>query len=273
MLSWNLFHGRDHPPDPKLLTWRSRLLRITERGETHAQVNRELLNEFATVLRRDPWQIAVLQECPPRWWDALAERCEADAHGVLTSRNPPVLGSVLSRLARFNPDLLASWEGGSNLTLVRGSVITSRAREVLGVLPERRVLAITELESGLTVGNLHLSERRERAEREAPTAAAALARAGGAGPLVLAGDFNLRPHSSGPVFEMLRTDHGLTGVTGDRSIDHVLVAGAGAGPAERLADQWREVPDPSHYGSPGSALPIRLSDHVPVARTIEIEPG
>ena len=26
VLSWNLFHGRDFPPDRALLTWRSRLL-------------------------------------------------------------------------------------------------------------------------------------------------------------------------------------------------------------------------------------------------------
>ena len=49
-LSWNLFHGRDFPPDPALRTWRSRLLRIDERNETHVQVNRDLTAEFATLL-------------------------------------------------------------------------------------------------------------------------------------------------------------------------------------------------------------------------------
>ena len=29
VLSWNLFHGRDFPPDPALRTLRSRLLRTT----------------------------------------------------------------------------------------------------------------------------------------------------------------------------------------------------------------------------------------------------
>src|SRR5262249_148966 len=37
-ITWNLFHGRDFPPDPELFTWRSRLLRLTERNETHVQV-------------------------------------------------------------------------------------------------------------------------------------------------------------------------------------------------------------------------------------------
>ena len=51
-IAWNLFHGRDFPPDPRLLTWRSRLLRITERNATHAQVNRDLVEEFGSVLSR-----------------------------------------------------------------------------------------------------------------------------------------------------------------------------------------------------------------------------
>ena len=71
VLSWNLFHGRDYPPDPKLRTWRSRLLRFEERNETHVQVNRDLSEEFATVLSGAEWDLAMLQECrrasPSRW--------------------------------------------------------------------------------------------------------------------------------------------------------------------------------------------------------------
>ncbi|HEX8689256.1 MAG TPA: hypothetical protein VF729_03340, partial [Solirubrobacterales bacterium] len=66
-ISWNLFHGRDFPPDPALLTWRSRLLRISERNGTHLQVNRELLPEFAELLAAAEWDVALLQECPPRF--------------------------------------------------------------------------------------------------------------------------------------------------------------------------------------------------------------
>src|SRR6185369_16973958 len=50
VLVWNLFHGRDFPPDPGLRTWRSRLLRFDERNETHVQVNRDLTAEFAQLL-------------------------------------------------------------------------------------------------------------------------------------------------------------------------------------------------------------------------------
>jgi hypothetical protein len=54
-LVWNLFHGRDHPPDPALRSWRSRLLRFDERNATHVQVNRDLTREFATLLASAQW--------------------------------------------------------------------------------------------------------------------------------------------------------------------------------------------------------------------------
>jgi endonuclease/exonuclease/phosphatase family metal-dependent hydrolase len=116
-ISWNLFHGRDFPPDPALFTWRSRLLRVSERNATHVQVNRDLLAEFSRLLAEAEWDVALLQECPPRWWDRLGEACDAEPHGVLTSRNS--LAPLRTLAARLNPDLIASGEGGSNLTLVR----------------------------------------------------------------------------------------------------------------------------------------------------------
>ncbi len=63
------------------------------------------------------WDVALLQECPPRFAAPLAEACGAEAHRVLTSRNS--LGALRTFVARLNPDLIASGEGGSNLTLVR----------------------------------------------------------------------------------------------------------------------------------------------------------
>ncbi|HYP48957.1 MAG TPA: hypothetical protein VEQ61_10005, partial [Thermoleophilaceae bacterium] len=77
VLSWNLYHGRDHPPDPALLTWRSRLLRLTERNATHAQVNRSLEAEFGSWIAAQDWDLALLQEAPPRWFRALARRSRA----------------------------------------------------------------------------------------------------------------------------------------------------------------------------------------------------
>src|SRR5215218_5772574 len=117
VLVWNLFHGRDYPPDPELRTWRSRLLRFEERSDTHVQVNRDLTREFATLLAATAWDVALLQECPPRFMEPLARACGAEAHRALTSRNS--LGPLRGLLARQNPDLMASGEGGSNLTLIR----------------------------------------------------------------------------------------------------------------------------------------------------------
>ena len=157
-IGWNLFHGRDFPPDPTLFTWRSRLLRITESNATHAQVNRNLLPEFATLLAETGWDVALLQECPPRFAAPLARACGADAHRVLTSRNS--LGALRALAGRLNPDLIASGEGGSNLTLVRPSGILGGivARGELAIhvgRPERRAMALTRTRSGLCVANLH----------------------------------------------------------------------------------------------------------------------
>lgn len=269
-LCWNLFHGRDHPPNPDLHTWRSRLWRITERDQTHAQVNVDLLDAFASRLASASWDVAMLQECPPRWWEPLADACEAEAHGVLTARNPPLLGPVLSAAARLNPDLIASWEGGSNLTLVRGGHwITGRASCKLATRPERRAMTLTRLGSGVLVANFHLSEWRGAAELELAEAARRANRFRADGDaLVLGGDFNLRPGRSPEAFELLESEHGLAGITDPASIDHVLVAGAPASRPKKLKPIWRELPDPTGP-SGGSRHVIRLSDHAPVRRELK----
>src|SRR5215217_5437770 len=117
-LSWNIFHGLDKPPDGSLVTWRSRLLRVTEVGVTHAQVNRPLLEEFTRVLAAFDWDVALLQEAPPRWLSPLARGAGArGAASALTARNWGA--PVRAWLAERNPDIMASREGGSNQLLVR----------------------------------------------------------------------------------------------------------------------------------------------------------
>lgn len=268
--SWNLFHGRDFPPEPELRTWRSRLLRTTERGAAHAQVNRDLFAQFSSLLAGAEWDIALLQEFPPRWAERLALDCGAEPHLAPTSRNlPPALAAAQRLAARYNPDLTASWEGGSNLTLVRttaiaGTAIIERRELVLAERPERRVMAFSRLRAGLCIANLHASAPRKLAELELPrAAAAAIAWAAGA-PLLLGGDFNIRPARSGSVFAALERDHGLAPPTPGDAIDHLLVRSIEVLEAPL---QWpperREVADPT--APPGTKpLPIRLSDHAPV---------
>ena len=255
-LTWNLFHGRDFPPDPGLRTWRSRLLRLDERNATHRQVNRDLLDEFASVIAGADWDVALLQECPPRWTRELAARCRAEPHVSLTSRNSA--GAVRALLARQNPDLIASGEGGSNLTLVRGDAIAHRAEHVIATSPERRTMALSRLASGLVVANLHASNAApEKTGSEVLAAAEHVAAWHPEGPLLFGGDLNLRPDRAPEIFESLERDHGLTGPAAPARIDHILARGLEiAEPARAWPAERREVEE--------DGLAIRLSDHSPV---------
>ncbi len=271
VLCWNLFHGRDFPPDPALRTWRSRLLRLDESNATHVQVNRDLTAEFAALLAGAAWDVAMLQECPPRFAGPLARASGAEYHRVLTSRNE--LGFWRALLARQNPDLMASGEGGSNTTLVRvpgklGGIAERRELEIHAGEPERRAMAFTRTASGLCVANLHATNDRPRlATDDVLRAARAASEWAGEAPLVFGGDLNLRPAEDPEVFERLAADFGLDSpTTGPKKIDHVLVRGLEvvAAPAQWPAER-RELP------VDGKAL--RLSDHAPVeARFARADP-
>jgi len=260
VLSWNLFHGRDFPPDPALFTWRSRLLGTSERNATHVQANRELLDEFAALLASAEWDIALLQECPPRWWQPLAAACDAEPHGVLTSRNS--LGAVRAYFAEQNPDLLAAGEGGSNLTLVRGrSIVERRGLTIHDGRPERRAMAFTRIaadDAQLCVANLHATnDRPPMARADALRAAEAATEWAGEAPLVFGGDLNLRPAETPAVFEELRERFDLAAPTARDAIDHVL-----ARRLETIEPPRAWPPERRELRADGLAL--RLSDHAPV---------
>jgi endonuclease/exonuclease/phosphatase family metal-dependent hydrolase len=260
-VSWNLFHGRDHPPDPGLFTWRSRLLRFEERGTTHVQVNRDLTAEFAAMLAGAEWDVALLQECPPRFAEPLAKACRAHAHRVLTSRNS--LGDLRSFAARINPDLIASGEGGSNLTLVRGDgplggLIERRELTIHEGKPERRAMALTRTAAGACIANLHATnDRAALAAEDVLRAAQAASEWAGEAPLLFGGDLNLRPGEDPGVFTVLRENFGLEGQTGPHAIDHLLSRALATieGPAP-----W----PPERRDLPQGGRALRLSDHAPV---------
>lgn len=256
-ISWNLFHGRDFPPDPALFTWRSRLLRATARNATHVQVNRDLLPEFARLLADAGWDVALLQECPPRYWDRLAAACGAEAHGVLTSRNS--LGALRALAAQLNPDLIASGEGGSNLTLVRKAKIVERRELAIDEgRPERRAMAFIRTSAGLCVANLHATnDRPELAAEDALRAAATATEWAEGAPLIFGGDLNLRPRESPEVFAELQERFGLATPTGPHAIDHLLVGGLDTiEPPHPWAAEDRELHEDDRA--------LRLSDHAPV---------
>ncbi len=169
----------------------------------------------------------------------------------------PVTGTV----ARVRPQLTGSWEGGCNLILVRkgrpGASIESRERARLRLWPERRMVSMVRTHSGICLANLHASTG-ERAEADVLKAAGLVLEWAGDAPVVLGGDFNLRPASS-DLFAELERLYGLTGNTGPKAIDHLLSRGTGVLEAPAAwPDVRRDVPDPV------TGLRLRLSDHAPV---------
>ena len=96
----------------------------------------------------------------------MAAACGADAHRAFSGRN--WFQPLTSLIGRWRPDLLGAWEGGSNTTLVRPAAgpIAERHRVVLTRKPETRAMALTRMESGLCVANLHVSTKPSSAERE-----------------------------------------------------------------------------------------------------------
>jgi endonuclease/exonuclease/phosphatase family metal-dependent hydrolase len=251
---------------------------VSERNATHIQVNRGLLGEFTDVLAGAEWDVALLQECPPRFAEPLARACGAEAHRVLTSRNS--FGVLRALAARLNPDLIASGEGGSNLTLIRNSFrcalpthevekahrkgrIVERREVAIHEGPlERRAMAFTRIVSTghteLCVANLHASAHQpELAVEDVLRAAVAADEWASEAPLIFGGDLNLRPAESPSVFAELRDRFGLVAPTGPRAIDHLLVRGLDVvEPPHQWPAERREVSQ--------DGLALRLSDHAPV---------
>src|SRR3954471_7423325 len=169
VLTWNLYHGRDVPPG-----------------------KHPLLAEFAELLDGLDWDVALLQEAPPRWFRELQQRTRSSGARILTSRNS--FSWLRGRLADWRPDLMRSGEGGSNQLLVREpDGIADHRAVTLTWLPERRKMHWVRLDSGACVANLHASTNGTRAGREVVRAAALAAEWSDSMPLVFGGDLNLRP--------------------------------------------------------------------------------
>jgi endonuclease/exonuclease/phosphatase family metal-dependent hydrolase len=264
-LTWNLFHGRDHPPDPALLTWRSRILGIEERGAKHAQVNRPLDREFHRTVADLEWDVALLQETPPRWLRPLCRATGAGGASALTSRN--TLAFARTAIARLNPDLIASNEGGSNQILARPPWrIEEVRRRDLALRPERRTLiwALLTRPDGarLAAANLHASTGGREATRADVCESARLATEwAGDVPLVYGGDLNIRPGKAPEAFTELRSRFGLEGEAPPTAIDHLFARGARPlGPPVAAHAELRRR----------DGLFVRLSDHAYVTAAFEV---
>jgi endonuclease/exonuclease/phosphatase family metal-dependent hydrolase len=231
-------------------------------------VNRPLREEFAGWVAEHGWDVAFLQEAPPLWFRALGSRSRANGVRVLTSRN--VLLPLQRLLADLNPDLIKSWEGGSNQLFVRapGRVLGHRSM-TLTRRPERRrmVWARVRLPDGQTVSvaNLHASAGLPvKASAEVLAAARNAVDWSGADPLVFGGDLNLRPARTPAPFAELRERFGLGDPTGPQAIDHLLSRGL------EVTEPPRQLPAEERELAQADGRRIRMSDHAPVVASYEV---
>jgi endonuclease/exonuclease/phosphatase family metal-dependent hydrolase len=236
-VSWNLFHGRD----------------------LDESAPRPLLEQFVHVLGSVEWDVALLQEAPPRWRGALARGLGAESAITLTSRNcgAPLRAWIADRW----PNWIKSNEGGSNQLLVRAPWRIEETREhTLTRSPERRRMLWARLSgpegAALAVANVHGSVDSVRgAGDQILDAAARAVEWSGDLPLIFGGDLNLRVTRQPEVFAALESRFGLAPPTARDAIDHLLVRGLDVVEAPRRA----AVEARSVQGPDGRA--VTLSDH------------
>ena len=214
-------------------------------GRSQPPAGRDLLDEFSAALAGWEWDVALLQEVPPWWPEAMAARLGGGAQhrSVPTSRNE--LLPLRRALAVRWPDAIKSAGGGANAMLVRrsGLRIADHRALLLCRWPERRRLHAMRLMAGeheLWVGNLHATVHDDPAARcEAEQARVAMVRWAAGAPYVLGGDFNVR----GLVLA------GLAAVA-NHDVDYIFAAGLEAVGDAQVLDRGA------------------LSDHAPVAVTL-----
>jgi endonuclease/exonuclease/phosphatase family metal-dependent hydrolase len=279
VLSWNVFHGRDAPPDPALHQAAWRLSATPIDNGVHLQVNQSLAEQFADLIAAAQWSVCLLQEAPPAWAPLLDARCGAEVFRSLTSRNQ--FAFITRLIARWRPDLLGSWEGGSNMILTRRpwQIVDGSTRSILlsslseRGLGERRRMSFVQLRragSGrqgvICVANLHASAHGRAQEDELRRAAATATAWAGETPLVFGGDFNLRPRSS-KLFGELERDFELRGATAPDAIDHLLSRGL---EVIRPTTSWPPERRELEVSWKSGRRRIRLSDHAPIEAVLSL---
>lgn len=287
VLTWNLFHGRDGLPGlgpTPASTWRDEPV---DDG-VHMHVNRKLTGHMARRIAAWSPDACALQEVPAA---AIDEIVAATGMRAVWVRTGPLVGPAVLRdaLARRNPDLWRSGEGSANVLLLRPELrpdgrpatltlnpvagIPGRARalglgadELRHYLVQRRrmVMARVVPPEGppLAIACVHCHNARDPrlTGLEIGGAAAAVSEMARGGPVVLAGDLNVRPDH--PALAALAAD-GWEGADPwpGAGIDRILHRGiAAAGPQRRPDPAEREI----GVWWRGRRRRVRLSDHDPV---------
>ena len=264
--SWNVFHGRAHPPDSGLR-----------------------LEQAIRLVTADRPDVLCLQEVPPWALGRLEEWSGFRAFGAIAARSSfgplPIPAELGRRLTDLDPKLFRSaFSGQANATLkstelrvletttlvLNEARFRKRESARLGLdlvtrlawAKERRVcqavrLALPDGRHAL-VANFHATGMPgdpRIADAEAMRAACfADALAEPDDVLVLAGDFNLEPAESETLGELTGAEWGFSAPAS--GIDHILVRGAEASLPTVWALERRSLDG------------VVLSDHAPVELTI-----
>jgi endonuclease/exonuclease/phosphatase family metal-dependent hydrolase len=208
------------------------------------------------------WDVALLQEAPPRWREALARELGAESAVTFTSRNSAA--PIRSWIADRWPNLIKSNEGGSNQLLVRQPWrVADVGEHTLAVQPERRRMLWARLAgpegAGLAVANLHGSvDSVPDADGQVLRAAERAVAWAGDLPLIFGGDLNLRPGRQPGVFEELERRFRLAPPTAPDAIDHLLMRGLDVLEEPRRCD----ARDPQG---------LQLSDHAYVTAAVSMK--
>lgn len=259
--SWNVFHGRSHPPGRELFLERMLALAVRDRPD-----------------------VLCLQEVPPWALSRLAEWSGMTVFGAVAARPSvgpfPSTAALGGRLTALDPARFrGAFAGQANAILLDPKLVAldehsivlnaRRFRRAQGrrlALPlvdelywakERRVchaLRVRFVDGRVaTVANFHATGSKDKRIPDAEVLRAATFADALAGPgeiCVLAGDFNVTPERSFTLVELTKPEWGFSGP--GNGIDHVLVRGAAASDPVRWPIARRRVDG------------VVVSDHAPV---------
>ena len=166
-LTWNLFHGRDYPPDPALHTL-ALAPAAGHRAQRHPRPGQPRPASPSSPGCSSPrdWDVALLQECPPRWAAPLAAAPAPTPTASLTSRNSLGAAARAARPPQPRPDRLQRGRLEPDPGPGRDRRPTRARAQLRARRPERRTMAFTR--PGRSVSGRGLRREPAREHRPGP---------------------------------------------------------------------------------------------------------